>query len=191
MMTIWTIIQSIPDETARSIVENVFLTYEDRMMRIALNVLHNEFDAQDAVQNAIYRIIIHAEDFQDVYSDSVAALVSTYAKNAALNVYRRNKNFSEHCELYEDMSDSNLEDEDEDLPKWMMDRENSELVDRALESLDSKYREVLMLKYFRSFKNDRIAEILNIEYTQVGGRLFRARKQLSTVLEGMGYDRCF
>ncbi len=189
MITIWTIIESIPDETKRSVVEKIFRTYKKQMVKLAMEILHNSYDAEDAVQDAVYKIMDHAESFRDIPRKEVWALVSTYTKNAALNLYRKNQRFSEYFESCENMDELCVaQNAEQDVLRCIMQCEDSTMLIRAVESLEDKYRDVLMMKYYYRFDNEKIATLLKLEYTQVGGRLFRAKKQLKKVLEEMGYE---
>jgi len=59
---------------------------------------------------------------------------------------------------------------------------NAEEVTRALEVIDLKYREVLILRYFEHKEYDEISDILKIPIGSVGTLLHRGKKQLSDAL---------
>lgn len=77
-------ILTIEDDNKRRIVENIFDLYYKHMMACALDILRNEHDAQDAVQDAFYKITATYERFANATSPQTEALVHIYVKNAAI-----------------------------------------------------------------------------------------------------------
>ena len=56
-------------------------------------------------------------------------------------------------------------------------------ISRAIEKLDEAYRVPLILRYYANLSYDEIAAELDMEKTQVAGRIFRAKRMLRTLLE--------
>ena len=72
-------------------------------------------------------------------------------------------------------------------PEEISREESTELalaVKRAIGSLDSDHREILMLREYEGLSYEEIAAALKIPVNTVRSRLFRARTQLKAVLEG-------
>lgn len=59
---------------------------------------------------------------------------------------------------------------------------NAEEVTRALEHIDEKYREPIILRFFEHKEYDEISDILKIPIGSVGTLLHRGKKQLASVL---------
>ncbi len=59
---------------------------------------------------------------------------------------------------------------------------NAAEVAKALEQLDEKYREPIILRFFEHKEYDEISDILQIPIGSVGTLIHRGKKQLSTVL---------
>ena len=59
---------------------------------------------------------------------------------------------------------------------------NAEEVSRALERIDEKYREPIILRFFEHKEYDEISDILQIPMGSVGTLLHRGKKQLASVL---------
>lgn len=64
-------------------------------------------------------------------------------------------------------------------------------IGHAVLVLPIKYREVIVLYYYKDMKVETIAEILNCSVNTVKTRLRRGREKLKYSLEGGGYDERF
>lgn len=62
-------------------------------------------------------------------------------------------------------------------------RRTSDLVRRAMASLDEDDREILVLKHVEGYSYDELAEVLGIGSGTVASRLYRARGRLKEVIE--------
>jgi RNA polymerase sigma-70 factor (ECF subfamily) len=62
-------------------------------------------------------------------------------------------------------------------------REAKELVDKALKSLDPKFRVVVVMRMLQGYSTKETAEILDLPIGTVLSRLSRAQKQLKDILE--------
>ncbi len=56
--------------------------------------------------------------------------------------------------------------------------EIKKIIDKGLENIEDKYREILVLYYIEEFSYKEIAEILHIPISTVGVRIMRAKKVL-------------
>src|SRR5262245_44777865 len=72
---------------------------------------------------------------------------------------------------------------DADVPAIRADLDTALWVRGALESLDSRDREILMLREYEQLTYDDIAEVLTLPINTVRSRLFRARLALKAVFE--------
>ncbi len=62
-------------------------------------------------------------------------------------------------------------------------KEQRELVERSLAKLDEAYRVPMVLRYYAELSYDEIAAELDLEKTQVAGRIFRAKQMLRLALK--------
>ena len=71
----------------------------------------------------------------------------------------------------------------EDAQDVLFDRTiNAEVVNKALLAIDSKYREVIILRFFEHKEYEEISDILRVPIGSVGTLLHRGKKQLVTEL---------
>ncbi len=187
---ILTYILSIEDDEKREIVENIYNLYYKKMYSVAFGILNNTHDSEDAVQDAFCNITFTYDLFRKPRESSTANLVYIYTRNAAINIYNKNKRHSRVVELV-DSADKYMYDiaDEDDIPKIAVDKETGRLVSEAIDQLDEMYRDVIVMKYYYNMKNTDIARILDIDDGKVAGRLFRARAKLKEILGDEAYER--
>lgn len=187
---ILTYILSIEDDEKREIVENIYNLYYKKMYSVAFGILNNMHDSEDAVQDAFFNITFTYDLFRKPREKATATLVYIYTRNAAINIYNKNKRHSRVVELV-DSVDKSIYDiaDDEDVSKIAIDNETSRLVSDAIDQLDEMYRDVIIMKYYYNMKNIEIAKVLDKDTNTVAGRLFRARAKLKEKLGDEVYER--
>jgi len=179
------IILSIVDDDDRTFVEKIYVKYEKQLYLIAMKHLNNHHDAQDCVQDTIKLIIEGIEKFkiaQDL--EYLEKLITVVCRNRALNMLRLQNRKNEYEQSLSRYNYKENEYEEIDIPdyassvdKIYISEENVEHLHNLIDKLDSKYRDVILLKSM-GFDNQDIAEIMNISEALVRKRYSRARKQL-------------
>lgn len=143
----------------------------------ALNLTKNMEDAQDLLQETMYRALTNGEKY--VEGTNLKAWLFTIMKNIFINNYRRNSKRSTLIDTTDNMyfinapnhivfnqGDGNLVKED---------------LNRAISSLNDEYRVPFMM-HFEGFKYQEIAEDLALPLGTVKSRIFFARKELKDQL---------
>ena len=184
-------IQSIEDDNKRRIVEDIYALYYKHMTACALNILRNHHDSEDAVQDAFYNITATYELFADAAAPATAALVHIYVRNAAINIYNKNKRHSKVVMLCDNIEEvaKDIVDEDADVQRIVIDNETTEIVSEAVDKLDTMYRDLVIMKYYYHMRNVDITQVLNIDSNKVNGRIFRAKQKLKEILGTEAYER--
>ena len=182
MLLIYTaMIEEMP---ARTRFERIYDNYCKQMVFVATGILHNAQDAEDAVQNALLGI---ARNIQNVPEDDRVerAYVLTAAKNAALNLLPG----KQLRDSIQDISDLPIPST-EDLFQKVLDSQNYDLLLRAMQQLESPYREVLMLIYVQEQSIKETAKILCRKEETVKKQLQRGKTQLIALCrkEGMCFE---
>ena len=143
--------------------------YGDRLYAAAFNITRQRQDAEDAVQEALLRLLITDKEFES--EEHIKAwlirVTINIAKSTCTSFWHRNR------VPYEDyMEEIPFEDEsDRDLME-------------AVLSLPDKYRIIVHLYYYEGYKTREIAGILKLSENTVKTRLLQSRKLLKTKLEG-------
>ena len=176
------------DAQQRKTLERIYALYYGQMYKKAYAVLRNRQDAEDAVQEAFYRVCLNAEVFEQPDGDTTAALIYTYTRNVVINHYHKKKRRSVILHDIAD-ADSMTDDGDCDLALLLAREEATADVRRAVDALPERYREVIVLKYYEDKKNTEIALLLGEGQNVINGRIFRAKKMLRKSLARKNPDR--
>ena len=75
--------------------------YRYLMQKVAMDVLHDRFLAEDAVHNAFISLVTHLDSIGETESLQTKRYLITIVKNAAIDLYRK-KNIQIREEIYMD-----------------------------------------------------------------------------------------
>jgi len=159
--------------------------YERRIYGAAFAILHNEADAEDAVQDAVLKAFQHIRQFRG------DARFSTWLIQITINEARMRKRKA-HAHIMEAIADradeeGNYTPQDfadwREIPSETLERaEIRRLLADALASLGEKYREVFVLRDMQHLSIEETAKTLGISTASVKIRLLRARLMLREIL---------
>jgi RNA polymerase sigma-70 factor, ECF subfamily len=161
--------------------------YEKRLYAAALAILHNEQDAEDAVQEAMLKAFAHIGQFR------AEARFSTWLIQITVNeaLMRRRRGRTIVMEGIDDHRDEDSEYVPREFADWreipseaLERKEVRQRLAEALATLDRKYREVFVLRDMEHLNIQETAEALGISTASVKTRLLRARLMLRDLLAG-------
>ncbi len=183
------IIAALPNEQERDAIGAIFEKEYPRMKSLAMSILHNEQDAEDAAMNAVTYMCQHADLFIDYPSRDTISLVFLCVKRASIDLYRKNEYRCKHVVLTDNDSGffEQIPDNEPSFADMVISQENLALLVRAIDRLEDMYRIPILLRYHHRMRNTEIAEMLHIDANMVNARIFRAKKQLEKILMEMGY----
>lgn len=156
--------------------------YEAKLGRYILRLgIRNPEDRQDVLQEIFLKVYKNINGFDVKLSFS--SWIYRIAHNEAISWYRRHSvrpeghmiNSSE--EVMQIIASKEMS-ADVEFDQTI----NAEMVSLALEKIDPKYKEVLVLRFFEHKEYDEISDILMIPTGSVGTLIHRGKKQLATVL---------
>jgi RNA polymerase sigma-70 factor (ECF subfamily) len=149
----------------------------DRMFVVAKGILHDEYLAEDAVNQAFLKLIQNFKKFQRLSCNQMRNYLVIIVKGTSIDIYNKRRKIVEvpFDESYE--TDDRYEDEALGVPL-----EYSEVVE-AIDRLPEIYSEALYLSYYFGLTANEIANSLNLSVSAVKLRLMRARMKLRTMLE--------
>lgn len=160
--------------------EKLYKNYKRLMFGIAYDILKNEQDAEDAVQDAFFRLSDNLDKIADEDSLQARNFAVVITRNICFNVLRKR-----HIETDIDdeavCSDKSAEDE-------YLEAQGVETLERALESLPEKYRDILYLTVYEELSLREAAKLLGITYENAKSRIKRARKKVSEFLKEVSYE---
>ena len=150
--------------------DTIYRTYQKQMLFVAERILHNRSDAEDAVQNALFRVSRQVK-YLPQNETALRAYVLTAAKHAALDLLPKQSRDVDIEQLV--VSDS------EDLFQKIATSEDYDRLLASMRCLPLKYREVLMLRYVQELEVKQIAKLLGRPRSTVHKQLTRAKQMLS------------
>lgn len=133
-------------------------------------------DADDAMQLAFMRVFRRLDQFAG--GSSLETWIYRVATNEALQHLRRRKR---------DDVDSLIREPESPVSPSESRLEDAEMLDAGLAKLAPELRAVLTLKEVQELSYAEIADILDIPEGTVGSRLNRARRELRSELERLGW----
>ena len=151
----------------------VWLWAKDAMLREALRILRNEADAEDAVGDAMERIVKNEAKFSALSRNETVSLAVIYVRNTAINLYNANRRRPLPLEELPEDVDFSGSPEEETIAK---DAEARLLA--LIEAMPPAYRDPLLLKVKYEMDIGEIAAVLGIRNGTVRTRLSRARSWL-------------
>lgn len=155
--------------------------HTDRLYSLALRLLGNATEAEDATQETFIRAYAHLASFHG------SASFATWLYRVMLNICRdqlrrrqvheRSVDFSRVSQLWADERYS------VDPERVVLALESRQIIDRALRQLPSTYRATLLLHEVDGLTLNEIANMMDAPLPTVKSRLQRARMALVTLLD--------
>lgn len=158
----------------------LFATHTPRLYRVALNVLRNKEDAEDAVQDTWRRAYLKLRTFEG--RSSISTWLTRIAINSALMIRRRNKRLFE-VSLHEAPDDEgSLPHPVDDGPTPEESYRHAELRDllaQHINRLPSLIRTAFLLRDVDGFTTTESIKLLGVNSSALKSRVQRARRRLA------------
>lgn len=165
--------------------EGIMRRYNQRLFRVARSILHNETEAEDAVQEAWLRAFTHMDKLQD--TNRLGGWLSRIAANEALDrLRRRGPALPDDAEALSERiaapgASAPLPTPEAEERR----REARNLIEQAVDRLPENFRMVFVLRAVEELTIEETAQILAIPRDTVKTRLHRANKLLREDLKGV------
>ena len=161
-------IKSMSKETLTS----TFTELRKNFLRLAMRFLPNKEDADDALQEAFFRLWRHADQIGS--REEAEALTVVTVKNLCIDTLRKRNNIPT-VELDENRDESVCDQADESIER----EERFRMLERIIElRLTPLQQQILRMKEYEGKKYDEIAEMLGMQEPAVRMQLSRARKEI-------------
>jgi RNA polymerase sigma-70 factor (ECF subfamily) len=152
--------------------------YQKMVARTVKGMLGDTVFSEDIGQEVFINLYYSLREFRG--ESKLSTYIQKIAVNLTLNEIKRRKRFfstfthKANNEMYEiEIPDNDTEDR----------REALEIVNKALMSIDPKFRIIVTLRLLQGYSTKETAEMLDIPVGTVLSRLSRAQEQLRTILE--------
>lgn len=155
--------------------EKLYKEYKSIMYNTAYKIIKDEYLAEDAVHNAFMSLIKNFKKINKMNCNEMRNYLLIINRNAAYAVYndlKKNTDIDDYVEF--------VSDEDIELSYEIS--ENIEKIFNTIMSIEKKYSDVLVLKFFYNMKDNEIANALNITVENTRIRIFRGRNKIKSIL---------
>jgi RNA polymerase sigma-70 factor (ECF subfamily) len=163
--------------------EELVHRHEHHVYRVALGIIGNHEDAEEATQQTFLRVYQHLGGFQR--SSKFATWMTRIAINEALQIRRRRRPTVSLDDLQvtdEGVMPKELRDWHDDPGKIYDKQQIREIVERAIQSLPTIYREAFVLRDVQGLTSEESAAALGIGVSSLKTRLLRARLMMREAL---------
>ncbi|MFF5995406.1 RNA polymerase sigma factor [Lysinibacillus sp. KU-BSD001] len=162
--------------------EQLLLEHAKVVFKYLIKIGATKEDAEDITQEMIIKTI---ECIQQIEPEKMRAWMFKVAIHRYYSLYNKNKSVVRlnHDDL--ERLKTVFEHVESDL---LMKEQANELVE-ALQGLQPKFQQLLILKYYMELSYKEISEILDVKETLVKTYLQRARKSFKKIWEEKGYEQ--
>lgn len=156
-----------------SLFEKMYHEYRDILYRVAMSLLHNEMDAEDAVQQAFLYAAENMEKFSSGMCPKTLRYLVITVRCRATNILRANN----RCLSFEDM---------DNLPAVEMEYPVLSPLAQCIAKLPEQYRDALILRTHYGFEYIEIAKLMNVTEANARKLVTRARNKLEIICKQEG-----
>jgi RNA polymerase sigma-70 factor (ECF subfamily) len=175
----WPVLQDFIDGNDSAFIQ-IYEAYKVPLHRFCCRMVRNEQESQDIVQD-VFTMLYKNPPYQD-RNARLKSWLFTVARNGCLKSLRRSK-FTEDEDLSMMVSQEQPDDETECAERTLV-------LQRVLSQLSPEYREAVILREWNGMSYEEISEILQTSIPAIKSRLFKARKQISTILHATYGEEC-
>ncbi len=165
--------------------EPLVRAYEGPGLRVAMGMMGNREDAQDALQEAFVKVFRNLSKFD--MKRSFGPWFYQILRNQCRDMLRSRQSRGKH-EVQDERLEYRPAGTRYDPERARQKNAAKDLLWDGLSRIGDEHREILVLKELQSFRYHEIAEILDIPEGTVASRLFHARRALKDALTEMGAD---
>jgi len=151
------------------------LSKTEMLYGIALRILNNTQDAEDAVSEAIIKIWIKKDTLKK--HENIDAVLYTIIKNQSIDILRSRKVFLSIDNNF------NLKTENENDINTSIDDKKVAKVKAIISNLPEKEKMIIHFRMIEGFSTQKIADLMSLKVNTVCVILSRARKKINTQYE--------
>ncbi len=176
----------LDDEKDKELFAEIFNSYKNQMVTLALSMLNNKSDAEDAVGDVFLRI---AQKYFDVVREikdetDLRNYLLKATKNTVINKIKQKKKDNVSLDTVIEYNMDNIEElSDDSFIEFLCNKIDYEQIVEAINSLEEKYRYVLYYHFVMELSVPQTAKSLNQTLTTTKKQLVRGKKMLLNLLD--------
>ncbi len=145
------------------------------------SIVRNMNTAEELTEDTFFELASKRPYYSE--KSSFKTWLFSIGRNIAAKQFRKKPNeIILSSEVYEQIADK------ESIESSYFKTERDILVHKALDNLNSDYRQILYLTYFEDLSNDQAAVVMKKNKRQIRNLLYNAKKALKSELERRGFD---
>jgi RNA polymerase sigma factor, sigma-70 family len=161
---------------------NIYTKYYSSLYEYAIRKLRDEDLVRDAIQNLFVKLWLNKKNLSSI--GHIKYYLFASLKNQILNLYIQQSNQNKYLRELSNAESFTLEFDSTDyLEQKELNKIQIENIQKALNSLTDKQKEVIYLKYFEELEYDQIAELMDISVKGVYKLNYRALEALREILD--------
>lgn len=169
----------------RQAFEELVELYKDKIYHLAYRMLGSRGEAEDIVQETFLRVYTNLDRYDE--NQKFSTWIYRIGTNLCIDRLRKRKpTYSLDADMPEgDGADwySMLPSEEETPEEELVLSETQQQIRKAIETLPSKYKSVVVLRYLHDMSLQEISEVLKMPVTTIKTRVHRGREYLRKKLE--------
>jgi len=162
--------------------EDLVRKYQNSVLNIVYSLIGRDRESEDISQEVFLKVYHNLGSFRQRCRFST--WLYRIAVNTVYDLLRRRKNLSSDESAVENSVYGG-----KNAQEILVERENKQLIRRALANIPVKYRSALVLKDIAGMSYREISGVLRCGIGTVESRIFRGRQFLKEELAGMGMER--
>ncbi len=153
-----------------------------KLYYMALKVLHNEADAEDAVHMGFVKLAEHFEDYKGQSFENLSRLLSTIVKNTAMDIAR---DYVWRASFFEEpgFGEENVPMTEGEVVDLLIEKYERERLNQMLCELSDFERRLLYMRYAMCMKPKEIGEVFGLSSAIVRKRILRTKQRLEKLLQ--------
>lgn len=159
--------------------------HQSSCFKLALSILRDRSDAEDEVQNALWKAFEHIGQFQQ--DAKFSTWLTRIVVNQCLMRIRQNKRakflYLDQATIGEEVATLELKDPGQSPEQELARTEAAAVLSREIQRIPPLLRKVFLLRDVQQLPMPNVAEQLGISVAAAKSRLLRARVELRTRLE--------
>lgn len=169
----------LKSEAQRNELSVFYEKYRNRFLSIALKILHNQEEAEDAVQEAFLKIADKPDVFFSLSDEEQIPYVYTIVKNLSYDMFNKGKRI-QTAEFPENIDFRN---DPELLENLVLDNISHKELVEFIKGLPPLQQNVLLLTRLSKLSISETARALNVSEKVVNQRLYLARRSIKKFFE--------
>jgi RNA polymerase sigma factor (sigma-70 family) len=158
----------------------IIFKYKDKAMTLAINILKNREDAEDALQDAFIRAYKALRNFE--WKSNFSTWFYRILYNVCCTKLKEKKGSSKLIYFEDSEAFFEYTQTESFIEHDLSDHELKRSIKEEMENLDPSYSSILIMYYLQEFGCRQISEVTGISIDTIKIRLFRGREKLRNAL---------